>query len=136
MTNIAVPVEPIVKIIDAQEEPAETTVQALAPFWVSVSRKKKIRRIHKAGGCSVRWDCVWWEDALTMEAAKANAICRKCWPLRTEESVQDAEAEATSSSSSGSEAVIFEPQGDPEHPPGGWDWEAEVPELREALSET
>ncbi len=62
-----------------------------------------------------------------MEAAPAHAICHKCWPGRMEVNNEVIEAEATSRSSIGSDAVIFDPQSVPQHPPGRWGWEAAVP---------
>jgi hypothetical protein len=126
-TLIVLPPEPEEKEPGSQDEAAENVAQVRLPFWVSVSRKKKIRRIHRAGGCSVRWDCKWWEDAETMESANANAICRKCWPIPEEKTKEEIDAEATSSSSSDSEEVVFEAPSVPLHPPGQWDWDAALP---------
>ena len=51
-----------------------------APYFVTVVGKKKLRRLHRSGGCGVgSIEVLEWEFVWQLKGAKYDLACRHCW---------------------------------------------------------
>jgi len=52
-----------------------------APFWVSLTRKRRFRRLHRKGGCWVdpKVDCWDFEKVFTLEGLRVDSKCINCF---------------------------------------------------------
>ena len=63
-----------------EERPVEKE-SPIADFWVSISRKGHVRKLHKLFGCgSMKWACAEFEDVFEVVPGVADSYCKSCWP--------------------------------------------------------
>jgi hypothetical protein len=79
-------------------EPAEKksrTQSDGAPFWVSLTRKRRFRRLHRKNGCWLdpKVDCWDYEQVETLEGLTVDAKCINCFGKPGESSAQRSKAE-------------------------------------------
>lgn len=96
------PSEALVATSEAKESPS--------PFWVSVARRTKHRKLHRSGGCGIlRWEVHHHEDVEKLTSSCADSFCKACWPAKFNPDGKapweqaDAEASLEQVSSAGSE---------------------------------
>jgi len=80
------------------------------PYWVSVSRKSKFRRLHAKDKCGIMpWNVHCAEGFSSVEEAGADAWCQTCWKKVSHD---DAAASRELSSSGSSSSAEVEAPGD------------------------
>ena len=76
-----------------------TEAGVLPPFWVSLSHRHRLRRLHRTGGCSSARACKK-EPIWVLEKNCADDYCRHCWRGHSPFSDEEAEASGGSTESS------------------------------------
>jgi hypothetical protein len=85
-----------------------------SPFWVSITKKTRFRRLHVRHGCGViSWQVGLTEPCWSIKEARADAICKDCAKQIGGAATSSAEPSSTSGSSSSSESEHAEVE--PEH---------------------
>ena len=80
-----------------------------SPFWVSVTRKSKFRRLHVRNGCGVfSWKVGMTESCWSVQEARADAVCKDCAKQMEGATSAAADLESASGSSSSSESETTE----------------------------
>ena len=86
------------------EEPFAPFI-APAPYWASVSAKKKLRCLHKSDVCAaLKWRCRSWEEVHALDTAEEDSRCRRCFPPDSK-TAPASSGEEDSASSSDEETV-------------------------------
>lgn len=92
---------------EVPSKPPDVGEVALAPFWISVSKKSKFQRLHRRGGCWVLPEsCAEWRPLYRLEESVADSSCKLCWPPAAVSELEDEESSDGGSSSSGSESSL------------------------------
>jgi hypothetical protein len=72
-----------------------------APYFVSISDKKRLRRLHKSDVCSaLKHQCRNWEEVQTLDEASEDSRCKRCFPLVDKQEATSSGDESSASSSS------------------------------------
>ncbi|CAE8582171.1 unnamed protein product [Polarella glacialis] len=81
-----------------------------SPFWVSITKRTRFRRLHVRHGCGViSWQVGLTESCWSVKEAKADAICKDCAKQIGGAATSSTGSSSTSGSSSSSEPGELEP---------------------------
>ncbi|CAE8598394.1 unnamed protein product [Polarella glacialis] len=81
-----------------------------SPFWVSIAKRTRFRRLHVRHGCGViSWQVGLTESCWSVKEAKADAICKDCAKQIGGAATSSTGSSSTSGSSSSSEPGELEP---------------------------
>ena len=87
-------------IVDWEDDEPFKEFVPVASYWVSISLKKKLRRLHKSEVCSAtKWQCREWENVYQLEDAHEDSKCRKCFPFKPTDGEGSSGDESSASSS-------------------------------------
>ena len=62
---------------DMEEDLTKERTFRTAPYWVSVSKRRGFRRLHRRNGCGFTAECE--EDVYDLTASLFRARCGHCW---------------------------------------------------------
>ena len=62
---------------DMEEELVRERKSRTAPYWISVSKRRGFRRIHRRNGCGFTAECE--EDVYGLTSSIFHARCGHCW---------------------------------------------------------
>ena len=62
---------------DMEEEIVRERKSRTAPYWISVSKRRGFRRIHRRNGCGFKAECE--EDVYDLTSSLFHARCGHCW---------------------------------------------------------
>jgi hypothetical protein len=95
--------QPAEGIVDEVEATCVVEEGGPAPYWASVSKKTKFRRLHRTGGCHVQAEsCTEWLPVQVLGEQVADAYCKFCWPSGVV-SVESSDCSESSSDSDSSQ---------------------------------
>ena len=81
------------------------------PYWVSISQKKGLRKLHRTEVCSaIKWLCRNYEEVENIDTAREDSRCLKCFPQRRRTEEDNSSGGGSTVSSSDPEPPFVDPE--------------------------